>query len=944
MQRSPLRLLGSFIFVSSLLMGCKTANSLTSQLASAFSNEPEPARQQTSQTSERGKPTPKDTGTRTLRESDLKGLSWRSIGPANMGGRVADIAVAPGNAKTYFIAYGTGGLWKTINAGTTFSPVFDDKETASIGAVAVVDAPPNWSGWADEETEDDDTSDNDKKGKAKIVWVGTGEGNGRNSSSWGHGVYVSTDGGGAFTHVGLEATHDIPQLEVDPRNPDVCYVAAMGHLWGTNEERGLYKTTDRGQTWEKILYVDDTTGCCDVRIDPNNPDTIYAAMYTRQRRAYSFLGGGPHGGIFRSDDAGKSWTKLTEGLPAETGRIGLDLYLKDPSIIYAMVESDVGGRSVSAWHNNSKAGGVFRSDDRGDSWTRMNDFSPRQFYFSRIRVDPTDDQRVYVPGWGLSVSDDGGKHFRHGLASIVHVDFHAMWIDPADADHILVGTDGGLYASWDKGETWDFHNHMAVGQFYNITVDLSDPYRVGGGMQDNGSWIGPSESLRQTGPNTLGEPGKAITNADWDFISGGDGFHVAFDPQDPNIIYAESQGGEIVRIHRDTGKRKRLIPTAKEGEPRYRFNWNAPFFISPHDHTTLYHAGNHVFKFTERGENWTRISDDLSARELDKIITVGSDAETFGTVVSLAESPRAKGMIWAGTDDGLIHVTTNDGAQWNNVTPPAVAGHYISKIEPSRHATNTAYVAVDGHRSDDMNPHILMTTDAGASWTDITGDLPEGGSVKVVREDVRSDNVLYCGTERAAYVSINRGKSWVKLNGKSLPTVSVDDLAVHPREIDLVAGTHGRSAYILDDASPLSQLTPAVMNSELHLFDIPDGKPRIYQPYGGLWSHRMFRATNKKMGARISYWIRDYTGDEVKVTITNEQGKKLRTLTGTNRPGINRVVWDLQDDPKQRLQSFGGGGQTQFVPPGQYKVSLSMGEVKAKGTVTVLPSPIEDQD
>jgi len=880
---------------------------------------------------------------RTLTEDDLKGLSWRSIGPANMGGRVSDFAVAPGNPKTYFVAFGTGGLWKTTNNGVTFSPVFDDKDTSSIGTVAVADAPSDWSGWAEEKEKsnasDDDSSNEKDRGKAKIVWVGTGEGNGRNSSSWGHGVYVSTDGGGSFKYVGLKETHDIPQLEVDPRNPDVCYVAAMGHLWGPNEDRGVYKTTDRGKTWQKILYVNDTTGCCDVRVDPNNPDIVYAAMYTRQRRKWSFLGTSTDGGIFRSKDGGATWTKLTNNLPNKTGRIGLDIYLKDPRIIYAAIESDAGGRIENAWHNESKEGGIFRSEDHGDTWTRMSNFAPRPFYFSRIRIDPNNDQRIYKPGWGLSASDDGGKTFLHGLASIVHVDFHAMWIDPADSDHLMIGNDGGFYVSYDKGKNWDFHNDLAVGEFYNIAVDNTDPYRVAGGLQDNGSWIGPSESLRQTSGDEMGEGGNAITNADWSFFVGGDGFHVAFDPVDSNIVYGESQGGELSRVNVRTGERKNLHPASREGEPKFRFNWNAPFFISPHDPTVLYLGGNVVFKLTERGDRWTKISGDLTTQELAKMVAEGSVAEQYGTIVSLAESPLAKGMIWAGTDDGLIHVTTDDGATWNNVTPAVVDGRYISKIEPSHHDKDRAFAAVDGHRSDRMEPLVLMTNDGGTSWIDVTGNLPQTAPVKVIREDLRNENVLYCGTEHAAYVSIDRGKHWIKLNGKSLPTVAVDDLALQPHEYDLVAGTHGRSIYILDDASPLSQLTPEVLASKLHLFDIPDGQPRIYMPYGGLWSNRMFKAKNKPMGARISYWVGQYTGDDVSISITDPHGNTIRKLSGSNRPGINRVVWDLQVDKKQRDR--GAIGQDIFVEPGEYKVSISMGDAKDKGTVKVLPSPLD---
>jgi len=878
---------------------------------------------------------------RMLRPDDLKGLTWRSIGPANMGGRVADIAVAPGNPKTYYIGYATGGIFKTTNAGTTFSPVFDEETTSSIGALGVADAPANWPGWNEEENTGDEETDREKAGKAKIVWVGTGEGNGRNSSSWGDGVFLSTDGGSKFKNVGLRETHDIPQLAVDPRDPDVCYVAAMGHLWGANKERGLYKTTDRGKTWKALLQVDDTTGCCDVILDPQNPNTVYAAMYTRLRTAYSFKSGSERGGIFRSDDGGQTWKKLTGGLPAHTGRIGLDICLTKPNIVYASVESDQGGKNINEWNNFSKAGGVFRSEDRGETWTRMINLTPRSFYFSRIKVDPKDDQRVYLCGWNVGVSDDGGKSFRAGLSRITHVDQHAMWIDPDDSDHLMIGNDGGVYVSYDRGKTWEFLNTMAVGQFYNVTVDASDPYRVGGGLQDNGSWIGPSENLTQSGRDSLGKEGYAITNAEWRFINNGDGFVVAFDPTDASIVYAEMQGGDLVRIHLDTGRRKRLKPAPKEGEPRFRFNWNAPFFISPHDPTVLYHAGNYAFKMTERGDNWERISDDLSTGQLEKMVQVGSEAETHGTVVSLAESPLAQGMIWAGTDDGLIHVTKDDGKTWTNVTPNAVGGLYVSKIEPSHHQRDTAYVTVDGHRSDDFKPRVLLTTDVGRSWSSISGDLLDDAPVKVIREDVKNPDVLYAGTERAAYVTIDHGSHWVKLNGKSLPTVAIDDLVQHPRELDLVAGTHGRSIYILDDASPLSQLTEEVLETYLHLFDIPDAKPRIYMPYGGLWSDRMFKAKNPPMGAYISYWLRDYPGEEVKITVTDTHDNTMRELTGSNRPGINRVIWDLQYEKHDRYENPEAWmGQTKFVPPGEYTATVKVGEHKAKKKFTVLPSPI----
>ena len=876
---------------------------------------------------------------RILRSEDLKPLVWRSIGPANMAGRVATIALAPGNPKTYFVGFATGGLWKTTNNGTTFEPVFDDQDTSSIGSVIVCDAPTNWRGWLDEKDELDADADLEELGKAKIIWVGTGEGNGRNSSSWGHGVYRSTDGGANFEHLGLEDSHDIPALAVDPRNPDVCYVAALGHLWGANETRGVYKTDDGGKTWNKSLYIDENTGACDVVVDPNNPDTVYAAMYMRRRTAYSFTSGGPQGGIYRSKDAGETWTKLTSGLPAQTGRIGFDIYRSDPRIVYASVESDVGGKVGDSFGNDSRAGGVFRTDDGGDTWERKAAITPRAFYFSRIRVDPTDDQRVYLPGWTLFVSDDGGETFRAGTAKVVHVDFHAMVIDPDDTDHILIGTDGGLYVSYDRGKTWDFHNHFAVGQFYNVAVDNSDLYRVGGGLQDNGTWIGPSENLFNAQEAFMGRTG-AITNHDWTFVNWGDGFHVAFDPHDSDIIYAESQGGYIMRTHLDTGIKRTLKPEPKEGEPRFRFNWNAPFFISPHDSTTLYLGGNYVFKLTERGDSWTRISDDLSTRDINKATTVGSEAETNGTVVSLAESPLQQGFLWAGTDDGLIHVTTEDGGTWTNVTPPEAQGLYVSKIEPSHHDREMAYVAIDGHRSDHFEPILLMTADAGVTWTSILGDLPSDVPVKVVREDLVNPDVLYIGTERAAYVTIDRGEHWVKLNGKSLPTVAVDDLVKQQREQDLVAGTHGRSIYILDDISPISQLTADVVQSAFHVFESMPAQPRYYLMYGDLWSDRMFIADNPAMGAQITYWIREYADEEVSISITNAAGHVLRELSGTNRPGLNRVVWDLQPEEDQRLGN--ADNLPEFVAAGEYKVSITYGDHDGQMTITVLPAPGSD--
>ncbi|MBI3449168.1 MAG: glycosyl hydrolase [Acidobacteria bacterium] len=866
---------------------------------------------------------------------DVKGLAWRSIGPANMGGRVSAIALIPGSLKSFYVGYAIGGVFKTENMGVTFTPVFDKYPAFSIGALAVADAPADWPGWADEKAPADANKDVADRGKGKIVWVGTGEGNGRNSSSWGGGVYRSTDAGATFKYLGLAETQDIPRIAVDPRNPDILYVAALGRLWGANPERGVYKTSDGGKSWQQILKVDDRVGACDVVLDPKSPDTVYAGLYARRRTAWSFSGLGEAGGIFRSDDAGKSFKKLTSGLPSRTGRIGLTVFPKDPRTLYAVVESDSGGNGLDDDH--SRSGGLFRSDDRGETWRRVNDLNFRPFYFSRIAVDPNDEKRVYMPGWDLAISDDAGKTFRRSGSENVHVDFHAIVVNPVDSSQILVGNDGGIYLSHDRAATWDHLVNVAAGQFYRVAVDMSDPYRVAGGLQDNGSWMGPSQTLMLTEDSNR----DGILNSDWEMVYGSDGFTVAFDPTDRNVVYATGQGADIARVRLDNKVMRQLQPSPREGQERYRFNWNAPFFVSPHDPSVLYLGGNKVFKLTQRGDLWAEISGDLSRNETDKKATVGSAAETHGTVVSLAESTLQKGWLWAGTDDGRVHVTEDDGKQWTEVTPAAVGGLYVSRIAPSRHDARTAYLAVDGHRSDNVKPLVLMTADLGKSWTDITGDLPAGGPVQVISEDLASRDVLYAGTEFGLYVTLTRGKAWVKLNGTSLPPAPVDDVVMHPREKDLVAATHGRSIYILDDASMFGQLTQEVRNRPVALLAPRDAKPRLYsfRDYGA--GHAIFRAKNPAMGAAINYWLRDGVGESVSLTITDPSGAVIRKLDGPGYRGLNRVVWDLQADRKHlfKLSDENALGQTQFVPAGDYKISIKAGDATSETTVKVLEGP-----
>jgi photosystem II stability/assembly factor-like uncharacterized protein len=877
---------------------------------------------------------PAAKGKRRLQESDLKRVPWRSIGPAVMGGRIADMAFAPGDTKTFYIGFASGGLWRTTNRGTTFEQLFKTEETSSIGSVAVADAPERWKGW----TKDTPVKDRKKKGKGRIVWVGTGEGNGRNSSSWGNGVYRSVDGGAKFAHCGLEETHDVPRLAVDPRDPDVCYAAALGHLWGHNTERGLYKTSDGGKSWKKVLYLDDKTGCCDVVLDPKRPDTVYAAMYMRLRTAHSFMSGGPVGGIYKSTDAGKTWKKLSGGLPRQTGRIGLDVFPGDPRKVIAVVESTEEGAN-SIRDDRMRGGGVFVSSDGGEAWARGSVRSPRAFYFSKIKFDPRSSKRVYMLGWTTEVSDDGGKTFREGFANILHADHHAILVSPEDPDHIVIGTDGGASQTFDGGKTWDFLNTIPSGQFYNVSVDGSDPYRVIGGLQDNGTWLGPSATHKNEAEDKAARtPATGITNSDWQLVNWGDGFHADFDPDDRDVVYGEWQGGNLVRINLATREKRYIAPEAREGEPRHRFNWNSPFFVSRHDGRTIYIGGNCVFKLTERGEKWKRISGDLTTRDPDKMTTVGSNAETHCTLVSLDESPRKRGVLWAGSDDGLVHVTRDDGGSWRNVTPPQARGRYVSRVHASAHVDGRCYVSLDGHRSDDMRPCVLATDDFGRTWKDLTGDLPKRRSVMVVREDLFNAEVLYCGTENACHVSLDRGKTWVKMHGEALPTVPVYDIKQHPRESDLVLGTHGLSIWILDGARWIGELTPEALERPLHLFSVADARPKWFLNYSGQWTHKVFRAANPATGARFDYWVRDYTGDPVKVTVEDSTGTVVKTLAGNNAPGFNRVCWDLV--PEEWLQVADQGEDTLFTPfqarPGRYKVKLAMGEHKAEGSFRVL--------
>lgn len=839
----------------------------------------------------------------------------RSIGPAVMGGRVADIALDPTDPWTYYVGLGTGGIMKTTDNGQTFRAVFERESVAAIGAVAV--APSD----------------------AKVVWAGSGEANDRNSSSWGDGVYRSEDGGATWKNVGLKQSKTIARIVVHPTDPKTAWVAAMGDLWAPGGERGCYKTTDAGATWKQVLAAPapfgDRVGCGDIAMDPSNPDVLYAALYARRRWPYQFASGvtltdgKDVGGIFKSTDGGATWKKLGNGLPSRTQRIGLAVYAKNPAVVYAVVQSDAGGTN-GIDDNHSKAGGVFRSDNGGESWTRMSDMNPRPFYFSQIRVDPTNDKLVYVLGFMLHVSEDGGKTWREDRFKGVHADNHALAIDFKQPKRLLLGTDGGLYQSVNGGEGWEFQSRFAAGEFYRINVDRSTPYRVCGGLQDNTNWVGPSNTWTKDG----------IRNADWTQIGGGDGSWCLFDATDSNVVYAESQQGFIFRIDLRTGQDKLLKPEPTEGSASFRFHWSSPIIQSVHDPKVLYYGADRVFKLTSRGDNWQQLSEDLSSRDYTKMMAVGSGAETFGVVYTLAESPAKQGLLWAGTDDGKLWKTENDGGTWTDLTsslPAAVKGLWISRVEASAHDPQVAYLAVDGHRSGKYSPLLFRTADGGKTWQGISANLPEGGPVKVIKEDAKNPDLLFAGTEFGLWASVNRGRQWFKF-GK-LPTVAVDDIVIHPRELDLLVGTHGRSIFVVDDIRPLQEFTPAVQQEDAHLFSIRPVTGRY--PFPG-WvesaGNAVFRGENPPPGALITWYIRRYTGDEVNIAITNAAGQPVANLKAPGVAGFGRIAWDLRPT-KDVLTQYGGETGDKLVPAGEYTVTLTFGQAKQSQKVQVSMAP-----
>ncbi len=882
----------------------------------------------------------------------LRPFTWRSIGPANMGGRIDDIAVVESNPSTYYVGFATGGLWKTTNNGTTFTPLFDEQPVTSIGDIAIAPSDPN------------------------IVYVGTGEANNRQSASFGAGVYKSTDAGKTWKQIGLAETQSIARVVVHPKDPNIVYVAAIGHLFGPNKERGLYKTTDGGATWTNTKFIDPDTGFTDVVMDPVNPNVLYAASYQRRRVPWGFNGGGTASGIWKTADAGKTWTKLTgNGLPNNPiiGRIGLDVARSKPGTIYASIEvgpsggtgagvnedgtlvdpnagrgaggggaggGGGGGRGAQAQPDPNKSG-IWRSDDAGKTWTFLSNSMDRPMYYSQIRVDPTNSEIAYQGGAPFFKTVDGGKTWRQ-VQGLAHSDHHAIWIDPKNGSHLMVGNDGGLDVSWDQADTWEFINSIGgVGQFYKVSADMRKPYYVCGGLQDNGSWCGPSATRSANG----------ILNSDWFRVGGGDGFYTANDQTDWHILYSESQDGATSRLDLSRGTTSSIRPRATGGgrgnfgggetpDPaaqaggappatgnivppppagtNFRFYWNTPFTLSPHNQSTIYLGGERVFRSLDRGVTWTMSPDltknigrnDRPIMEVDGKAPMASKhdgAAAYSNVVTISESPVVPGIVWAGTNDGNLQVSRDAGLTWKNVVDN-VKGvpkeTHVSRVAASPFDAGGAYVTFDNHRTDDQKPYVYVTKDYGETWTSIASNLPAVGNANVITPDDRNRSLLFLGTEYALYVSTDAGASW-KPFMQGLPTVRIDDIIIHPRDRDLIVGTHGRSIWIVDDISPLEQMTDQTASQDIVVFDVHPATALIndIQKQITVGGQKNFRGQNPEAAPAVSYWLKA-DAQSVKIEVTDITGRALRTVDGTKSAGLNRV----------RLQApagfgrFGGGG------------------------------------
>ena len=844
----------------------------------------------------------------------MNDYSWRAIGPANMGGRVTDIDGVPGDASTFYVSGADGGIHKTTDGGVSFTPIFEKQRAYSIGALTLAPSDKN------------------------VLWVGTGEGDPRNSVGYGWGVYRSVNGGDSWEHLGLKETERIKRIVVDPNDPDTACICALGKEWGPNKERGVFKTTDGGKTWDKILYIDENTGCADLAMENENPRIMYAGMWTFRRKPWRFDDGGQNTAIYKTTDGGATWKKIMNGLPqTDMARPGVHIAQSDPNIIYLMTEFEGGGTA-------------FRSEDKGAHWTLVNDdpnINFRPFYYSDVRVDPKRPNILFSISGRLSRSKDSGASWEQ-IATTVHGDHQALWIDPQNPNYILNGSDGGFQRSFDGGDSWEVINNIELSQFYQIQVDNLRPYNVYGGLQDNGTWVGPSNSLYEAG----------ILKRHWKGLAYGDGYYAEPIPENEHLVYTNLQGGVPFLVDSRYGNVQTIHPYPKivgsAGDAiekhKYRFNWDAPIYISPHDPETVYIGGNVIFKSQNRGKSWEVISPDLTTNDKSKQRSSGGTiyqdntaAEFHCTVLYIAESPLQKGVIWAGTDDGNIQLTMDGGLSWNKLNS-RIKGlpdySWVSKIHASEHNAGTAFVVVDQHRMDDFSPYIFMTENFGKTWQKISADLPQDDYVKVVRQDPHNPNLLFAGMEHGIYASWNKGKNWEKIN-VDLPNVSVRDLRIQKRDRDLIVGTHGRGAYILDDIRPLEEL-PNAEGKEIHLFEVREAV--LWNMYWRLENlgDRTYKAKNPEYGAYINFYLNQDAQEAIQIQIKDKAGNLITTLTHKQgKKGINRVVWDLGHDgavvlKNQIKEGFSYGSIRPKVIPGKYVAHISHKGTKLETDINVI--------